>query len=230
MRHRIVTAVASVLGAAAVVAVPVALVAPAQGAPILASQHEPTTWPGTSEANQEEFWEDFLTDRGYEDVECVKYESPDDPFVVPPLSDEDRVYVLAVVKAGSGAEANQLYWHPNAGDELTHSKEISHVILCTAEEEVVTTSPPVTTTPPTTTTPPVTTTPPTTTTPPVTTTPPTTTTPPHTTTPPNTGPVVETDRPSDGGPGLGVLAAAGALLVAGMGAALLARRRQGDHL
>ena len=57
-----------------------------------------------------------------------------------------------------------------------------------------------------------------------------TTTPPHTTTPPKTGPVVETDRPSDGGPGLGVLTAAGALLVAGMGAALLARRRQGDHL
>jgi hypothetical protein len=220
MRHRIVTAVASVLGAAAVVAVPVALVAPAQGAPILASQHEPTTWPNTPEANNVGFWEDFLEDRGYENVVCVKDEitgnESDEAWTVPPLADEDRFYVLAVVKGGSGEEANRLYWRPVAGQVLTHpSAGISHVILCTAEE-VETTTPPTTTT--TTTTKPPTTT----------TTPPTTTTTTHT--PPKTGPVVETDRPSDGGSGLGTLAAGGALIVAGVGAALLARRRQGDHL
>ena len=207
MRQRIITAVASVIGAAAVVAAPIALLAPAQGAPVPASNHEPSTWPHSNEANQTGYWVDFLEDQGYDDVVCVKDEiqgnESDEVWVVPELDDEGRVYVLAVVKGGAKDSANQLYWRPVAGQELTHpTKGISHVILCTADK--VTTSSPK---------------------------PKTSTAPPTKHTPTKTGPRVETDRPAEGGgPGAGLLAAGGALLaLAGIGAVVLDGRRRGEH-
>ncbi len=117
---------------------------------------------------------------------------------------EDLAYVIAVVKAGSGEEASEVVWEPMAGDELSHSneKENSHIILCIAEVEDETTPP--TSTPPTT-KPPV-------------------------TKPPVTGPVVETDRVADTGSAAGLGLALGATaLVAGAGAMIVSRRRQGAH-
>jgi hypothetical protein len=214
MRQRIITAVASVIGAAAVVAAPIALLAPSHAAPVAASSHEPSTWPHSSAANRPAYWVGFLEDRGYDDVVCVKDEiqgnESDDVWVVPQLDDEGRFYVLAVVKGGSKDSANQLYWRPVAGQELTHpTRGISHVILCTADKVTTSSPPPTTSTAP----------------------PTTSTAPPTKHTPTKTGPRVETDRPAEvGGPGAGLLAAGGALLaLAGMGAVVLDGRRRGDH-
>ena len=51
----------------------------------------------------------------------------DDPFVIPE-PEAGTVYILAVVKGGSGENANELYWNPEAGHLLSHadSGQLSH--------------------------------------------------------------------------------------------------------
>ena len=250
---RVATSLAGVIGAAALVAVPISISAAAPPAAVVAAESSPSTTPGDAEYNNEAYWVAYLEARGYTGVECEKFEPVDDPFIVPELEDEGRVYVLAVVKAGSGENANELYWDIEAGDELSHqSAENSHVILCSAEEETETSSPPPTTSsappttssappttssaPPTTSSAPPTTSsaPPTTSSAPPTTSsaPPTTSSAPPTTTtmPPstNTGPPVETDRPVSAS-ATSLLGAAAALVAAGIAAMAFARRRQGNH-
>ena len=250
---RVATSLAGVMGAAALIAVPVSISAAAPTATFLvAATPSPSgTVAGGSDTNKESYWVAYLEALGYENVVCTKDDDPDDPYTVPE-ADEGRVYILAVVKGGSGDDANELYWNVEAGDVLNHATAgISHVILCTIEEETSTPTPSVTTTTPTPTvttttptptvttttpTPTVTTTTPTptvtttTSTPTVTTTTPTSTTPvstPTTPVPTNTGPPVETDRPVTSS-SAGLLGAA-ALVAAGIAAMLFARRRQGDH-
>ena len=103
------------------------------------------------------------------------------------------MYVLAVTKAGSGEEANWVFFDPEAGDVVTaqDGKEISHLILCTVKKTTPTPEHADHADTPTTPTTP-------------------------------TGPVVETDRVADTGSstGLGILAAGA--LIAGAGALFLA--------
>ena len=199
MHRRFVKSLASVMGAAALVIAPVALLAPAAQA-----DHtlEPDgVLPNESFFNNEDTWVDVLEEDGFVNVECVKIEGAEltDPYLIPELEDEDRFYVVAVVKGGSGDDANEVYEEPEAGHYLSHTDEAnSHIILCTAEEEDDTSTPtPSKTTPGT--------------------------------TPTKTGPVVETDRVDETGStsALGVIA--GGALVAGAGALFLSRRRQGAH-
>lgn len=111
-------------------------------------------------------------------------------------ADVEVAYVLAVLKGGAdqpGNDANELYWEPEAGDELSHAtKGNSHVILCIAELEEESSTP----------------------------------TPSE---PTKTGPVVETDRVGGTGSSdaVGILAAGA--VVAGAGALVLSRRRQGTR-
>lgn len=112
--------------------------------------------------------------------------------------------MLAVLKGGAnqqGNEANELYFFPYAGDQLSHATSgNSHVILCIAEiEEPTEPEEPEEETP----------------------------TKPK---PPVKGPVVETDRVADTGSAAGLgLAAAATVLVAGAGVLVVSRRRQGAH-
>jgi hypothetical protein len=214
MHRRLLKPLATVMGAAALMVAPIALAAPASAVSIVAAPITPDeTWEHDPDYNDPTFWEEWI----YEDSDgevvatCIKEEEIDKPYTIPAIdtlfefeegdSAEDFEYVLAVLKGGAnqeGNEANELYFYPSAGDELSHATSgNSHVILCIAESEDET--------PPPSTTPPV-------------------------TTPPVTGPVVETDRVADTGPvaGLG-LAAGAAALVAGMGAMLFSRRRQGNY-
>lgn len=214
MRRLNLKPLATVMGAAALMVAPVALAAPSFAAAIVAAPLVPDeTMPHSPELNNPETWEQWLLDEEGIVASCTKEEPIDKPYTIPEIDelfevdeDDNVAYVLAVLKGGANQEgnaANELYWEPEAGDELSHTTSgNSHVILCIAEYEDETTPPPSTT-------PPVTT-------PPV-------------TTPPVTGPVVETDRAADTGPAAGLgLAAVAAALVAGAGAMMFGRR-QGNH-
>ncbi len=142
MHRRFVKSLASVMGAAALVIAPVALLAPAAQA---AHTLEPDdVLPNDPYFNNEDNWVIELEKDGFVNVECEKIEGAalTDPFLIPELADEDRFYVVAVVKGGSGDEANELYFEPEAGHYLSHgSAGNSHIILCTAEEEDETSTP-----------------------------------------------------------------------------------------
>lgn len=77
--------------------------------------------------NQEAYWEAM----GYGD--CTKEELDDGvgSFVLPapPMG---TAYTLLVLKAGSGATANDVIENPVVGEEYTHGtgKDLSHVIWC----------------------------------------------------------------------------------------------------
>ena len=224
--NRLIKSLATVMGAAALIVAPMAIVAPS-------AQAETLTVPdrkveGTPEANQPAFWVDYLEDeRGITGATCRKIDGGDKTFelAAPPAGTK---YVLAVTKAADenalpeGEFANWVFFDPEQGDVLTavQGKGISHIILCT----VPTTATPPADTPPGS-TPPVGTPPadtPPGSTPPV-------GTPPADTPPASTPPVIETDRVDGGsGAGLGLFGAAAALLL-GAGAIVIGRRRQGDH-
>ena len=204
MHRRLVTSFASIMGAAALVATPLALVAPAaQAAPVVSAVIPPDeTWDFDEDYNHEEFWEQFLAEEEDIDALCVKEEPVSDPYTIPEISelfdvpeDVEAAYVLAVVKGGADQDDNdaiELYWEPEAGDQLSHAtKTNSFVILCIAELEDETSTPTPSKTP--------------------------------------TGPVVETDGVAPAGsPNVLAPIAAGAIL-AGAGALLLGRHRQGTH-
>ena len=150
MHRRLVKSLATMMGAAALLVAPIALVAPAANADHVLTPTEFT--PQSPDDNKTATWVAFLEAKGYTDVECVKYPEEDggqldDPFEIPepPAGTE---YVLAVVKGGAGEKANELYWNPGAGHLLSHATAgNSHIILCTGETPD--TKPP-TTEPPTT--------------------------------------------------------------------------------
>ena len=176
--------------------------------------------PHTSEANQAAFWEAYLADNhDIADATCFKIDGGGTPFTVP-AQPTDAAWVLAVIKAGAGAEANWGFLNPEAGDKISHTKETSHVILCSAPVEDEPTPTPTdepTPTPTPTEEPTPKPTPSDEPTPKPTDKP---------TTKPTPGPVVETDIPG-GGNQTGLIA--GALALAGAGAYTLARRRGAQH-
>ncbi|GAA4401807.1 hypothetical protein GCM10023168_11770 [Fodinibacter luteus] len=207
MHRRVIKSLIPLVGAAALVAAPIALAAPASAAPV--DPDENKTW----------FWENYLLEEEGILALCVNEGSPETPFVVPEIEDfftdeqidevfgdvddADLAYVLGVVKAGGGEDASEVVVEPEVGDKLAHSnkKDNSHVILCIAELEPEEPEEPEEETPgkpkPK---------------------------------PPVKGPVVETDRVSDSGSAAGLgLAAAATALVAGAGVIVVSRRRQGDH-
>jgi hypothetical protein len=202
MHRRLLKPLATVMGAAALMVAPIALIAPsAQAEPLTTPD---ATVPFSAAANQLSFWVNWLDEnRDIDNATCVNGPGDiDDETWTIPAPPSGTEFVLVVTKAAAGEQANWAFFDPMQGDTVVavDGKEISHVIWCTVPKM----------TPPPSTTPPVTT-------PPV-------------TTPPVTGPVVETDRVADTGPvaGLG-LAAGAAALVAGMGAMLFSRRRQGNY-
>ena len=107
--------------------------------------------------NGEAYWEAWLEAEGYTGVDCTKTDR-EGPFTVP-----SGDWVILVLKAGSGDDANEVIWNPVPGTvyEQTQGKDISHAIACIGLKPTTST----TTTPPTSTTSTTTsTTPPTTTT------------------------------------------------------------------
>ena len=193
MHRSLAKTLAALAGAAALIVAPLfVFLAPAQSQEI----------PYGNEANVASFWVDWLEDQGYTNVQCTKDDSPvADPYPVP----DDKDYLLIVIKGGSGPGSNELFWNPDADDELSHSSAgNSHVILCTGDKPSTSTSTTTSTSTKTTSTS-------------------------TKTTSTHTGPVVETDRPSDGGAANVALVAGVATVLAGAGALVLSRRRQGDH-
>jgi hypothetical protein len=247
MSSRIAKSLLPLVGAAALVVAPVAFAAPASAdvdpAANKASFWEDYLYEEEGMAALCTKVEPVATPYTVPDIEDVfDADSIEESF--PGVDAEDLEYILGVVKAGSGEGSNELVWEPVAGDELAHSEhENSHLILCIARfaEEPspspsttssatpsATASATPTATPSATPSATASATPSATTTtaaPSVTT---STSTHPATTKP-ATGPVIETDRTaSESAGGLGLAAAAAALL-AGAGAFLVGRRRQGSH-
>ena len=163
------------------------------------------TLPNQPELNQPETFEAWLLSEYDIVATCEKIEPVDDPFIVPPQPSEDEEWSLVVVKGGSGDAANELWFYPQPGWELSHATAgNSHVIVCTSDVEDEETTTSTTTTHTTTTT--------------------------TTTTTPVTGPVVETDRPAGGDYGqLGLFAGAAVALAAAGGLALNRRRQSAEH-
>lgn len=210
MHRRVLKSLLPLVGAAALIAAPIALAAPASASSVTTAVITPDeTVPFDEDLNHPEYWEEYLAEVEDIDAWCVKDDTIDKPYTIPAIDDafelaagesaDDYAYVLAVLKGGADEFANELYWEPSAGDQLSHSNAgNSHVILCIAALEAQPT-PPATTKPPT-------------------------------TKPPVTGPVVETDRVADTGSAADLgLALAAAALVAGAVAMTVSRRRQGAH-
>ncbi len=110
------------LAASAVAAFAVLGVAtPAQAAP-----------PTNAAQNSEAYWEA----RGY--GECTKTELPDGigSYTLAPLAWPNE-YTLLVLKAGSGASANDVVKYPWEGQPYSHSsgKDLSHIISCVARKQ-----------------------------------------------------------------------------------------------
>lgn len=211
--NRLLKPFVPLVGAAALIAAPVAFAAPAFAAVI-----EPDdSIPFDPELLDPTVWEDILAEEEDVDAWCESFGDIRTPLYIPDVIDAfqlpedaepaDFGYYLAVL-AGFPEEGTEedpdleLYWEPSVGDEIEHAAgQNLEVILCVAEyEDEVSPSPS-----------------------------PTVSTKPSVK-PTVTGPVVETDRVGDSAsvPGLG-LAAAGTALVAGAGALVLSRRRQGSH-
>jgi LPXTG-motif cell wall-anchored protein len=150
MHRRLVRSLATMMGAAALVVAPIALIAPAAQADHVLTPD--SFLPGEPEYNDEDNWAAQLEEDGFVNVVCIKVEGEEltDPYLIPELEDEDRAYVLAVVKAGNTAKANEIYEEPEAGHYLSHAtSENSHIILCSAELEDDTSTPTPTPTKPT---------------------------------------------------------------------------------
>lgn len=99
----------------------VGLAAPAQAAP-----------PPHAAMNHTSYWEGM----GYGD--CTKIELPDgvESFTLSEL-DWPMTYSVLIMKAGSGASANDVVHYPWVGQAYTHAtgKDLSHVIYCTMEKQ-----------------------------------------------------------------------------------------------
>lgn len=88
------------------------------------------TKTGKDNTNHESYWENQLKDNGYQNATCTKYEPVKTPYEVPAGS-----WVLLVLKAGSGENANHEIKDPVSGTVYEHpsGKDISHAILCAAD-------------------------------------------------------------------------------------------------
>ena len=84
-------------------------------------------FPQDPKYNNASYWETYFGDGAY----CIKYDPASTPFTVP-SAPAGYSWFSAIVKAGAGDAANELYNGIQPGDKLVHSsgKNISHVILC----------------------------------------------------------------------------------------------------
>jgi hypothetical protein len=146
MHRRLVKSFAAMMWASALLVAPIVLAAPAHAAVVAAEQVylEPDDLvPFSIEANQEDFWERYLSDVGYAFAMCTKDDNPgDSPYEVPDLR-----LVLAVVLLNDGLEmdtANEVYLRPPTGGLIEH-EGLLHVMVCTPEQDgpLPTSEPPV---------------------------------------------------------------------------------------
>ena len=125
MHRRLVKSLATMMGAAALVVAPIALLAPAAHAEVLDTPD--ATVPFSAAANQPDFWEEWLeTERGITGATCFDEPvSGNDAEFTLPAPDPGTSYVLAVTKAGS--QVNWVFFDPKAGDVVTavDEKDIS---------------------------------------------------------------------------------------------------------
>ncbi|MFW5472649.1 hypothetical protein ACOCJ5_05005 [Knoellia sp. CPCC 206450] len=149
--------------------------------------------------NTPEYWEEYLEDKGYMNVDCEKLH---DEGLDTDVWESDGDYVLVVLKAGSeqssDGDSRTLHWDVEEGEEVAteDGKDISHIIACTGEKETSTPTPTPTMTP---------------------------------TPPPPGGPIVETDIPASGSDTTTPAILGGAAVLAGLGLAAGAMRRKGQH-
>ena len=136
MHRRLVQSFATMLGTSAALMAPVALTAPASAAVVAAEQAflEPDdVVPFSIEANEEDYWERYLSEMGYAFAMCTKDDNPgDSPYEVPAV----RI-VLAVVILNDGLEvetANEVYLRPPAGGLIEHDG-LLHAMVCTPEQQ-----------------------------------------------------------------------------------------------
>jgi LPXTG-motif cell wall-anchored protein len=200
MHRRLAKSLATLMGTAALIVAPFALLAPSASAATLTTPDDRVE--GTAEHNQVDWWEESYLPSLTPPITgatCTKIDPGGTSYTLPALPSGTE-YAIVVTKAADenalppGEKANWVFWSPEAGDVVTavQGKGISHVIVCTVKTKPSTPSTPSTPTKP-------------------------------------TGPVVETDRVAETGSstGLGLLAAGA--LIAGAGAVILSRRRQGAH-
>lgn len=207
MHRRVLKSLAPLVGAAALIAAPIAFAAPAAAAVIEPDQ----IIPFERELLDPATWEDIFAEEDGVDTWCesfgdiptpVEIAEIDDAFELPGDADPADFGYYAAVLAGfpeqgdKGEPDLELYVEPLPGDELEHAAgQNVEVILCIAEFEDEATSSPSPSVKPTV-----------------------------------TGPVVETDRVADTGPAAGLgMATAATALIAGAGALFAGRRRQGSH-
>lgn len=156
----------------------------------------------TDNPNHEAYWEAWLEEEGFVNVDCEKIH---DEGLDSSTWTSDGDYLLVVLKAGSEesseGDPNTVFGDVEEGDvlETEDGKDISHIIVCTGEEEGETSTPTPTPTP--------------------------TTSAPR---PTPSGPMVETDVPETGGSTTPAILG-GAAVLAGLGLAAGAMRRRGEH-
>ena len=204
MHRRFLKSAATVLGAAALIVAPMALLAPSANAAAIELNEDNADasvpfvkGPPPTGTNHVEYWVNFLAKEGVKDATCVKVDDVDKETWTIPAPPKDTKFVLVTSKAASEnaleeeQNANLAWWKDGKaaqGNIVTavDGKDISHVIWCTVPDKK--------------------------------------------TPPPSTPPVVDTDRVETTGAGanLGLVGAASALLI-GAGAIVLGRRRQGAH-
>lgn len=103
--------------------------------------------PNTDNPNHEAYWEAWLEEDGFVNVDCEKIL---DEGLDTSMWTSDGDYLLVVLKAGSEqsseGDPHTLYWDVEEGDELEtdDGKDISHIIVCTGEEEETSTPTPTT--------------------------------------------------------------------------------------
>lgn len=90
--------------------------------------------PADAQENHPEYWEQFLMDEGYVEVDCEKIDNYNEASYT-----ADQDYLFVVLKAGSAqstdGEERTWFYNVEAGEELMPStgKDISHVIVCVGE-------------------------------------------------------------------------------------------------
>jgi hypothetical protein len=98
--------------------------------------------PNSGPANEGPFWESYLeTVRGIEDASCTKISQNGSTAFVMPAEPVGEDWVLVVIKQG---ETNFVYYDPDAGHSYPsvgqNAPGFSHVIVCSVEEQVTTTT------------------------------------------------------------------------------------------
>ncbi len=133
-------ALVSTIGAVALLAGSLGVLASASAAPVSSG----VVASVDSDKNHTSYWESVLAGK-YPGVKCVKYDNVDAKTFTVPAPDDGYDWVYAIVKAGANEsvdQPNEEHSDVSEGDVLSHSsgKDISHVILCEAPSKQTTTT------------------------------------------------------------------------------------------